>query len=63
MPDEEDPVSELEEKRVIEFGVDIDGDKEPDIHIRISGDDAFLKGYLVASIVMTLVYAGILYLV
>ncbi len=58
-----DPVEELEEERDIEIGVDIDGDKEPDIHFSISGGDGFLKGYLLGTIVMTLVYAGILYLV
>lgn len=61
MPDE-DPVSELEEDRIV-IGIDIDGDNEPDVELSISGSDSFLKGYLTGTVVMTLVYAGIVYLV
>ena len=60
---DEDPVKELEEDRDIEIGVDIDGDKQPDFHLRISGGDDFLKGYLTGTVIMTLVYASIMYFV
>lgn len=58
-----DPVEELEEDRDIVIAADIDGDGEADIQLNISGSDSFLKGYLTGTVVMSLVYAGIVYLV
>ena len=59
---DEDPVKDLEEERIT-IGVDIDGDGETDIELSVSGSDSFLKGYALGTVVMTLVYAGIVYLV